>query len=469
VALVAIVRGTIRRHALFDPDDRVAVALSGGPDSVALLRVMQQLAVEGACVLAGVVHVHHGLRGDDADRDEAFCRELAGAGAVPIDVHHADVAAAARRERRSIESTARAVRDACFAQSAVRLDATRVATGHTLDDQAETVLLRLLRGAALRGVAGIRPRRGLVVRPLLECRRADVLEYLRELDQPFRVDASNADTAIARNRVRHELLPIVERIAPGGVAALGRFAALARGADATLRDRAIEMSRRIVLSDDAGSVCLDAAPLRVLPEAVAQVVVLTCLERIARPNVLSFRHVDAVLSLARAEADGGHLDLPCVAVDRRAGVLTCSRPTGHDPVSFTAGTADTAIERRLDLPGSVRISPSGPVLTARTADSEEMTVGSDPRIAHLQGSAVRAPFVVRTRRDGDRLRPLGAPGRRKVQDLMVDRKVPRAERDRVPIVVDADGRIVWVAGLAIAHECRVTRPESGMVILELKQ
>jgi tRNA(Ile)-lysidine synthase len=469
VSLIDVVRRTVRRHGLFGPDDRVAVALSGGPDSVALLRVLQRLAAEGACVLAGVVHVHHGLRGADADGDQAFCRELAVAGALPIDVHHADVAAAARDQRRSIESTARAVRDVCFAESAARLGASRVATGHTLDDQAETVLLRLLRGAALRGVAGIRPRRGLVVRPLLDCRRADVLEFLRAIGQPYRVDASNADTSIARNRVRHELLPVVERIAPGGVAALGRFAGLARGADETLRERAIEMSRGVVISDEGGSLGLDVASLRALPDAVAQVVVLSSLERMSKGAPLSFRHVDAVLSLARADADGGHLDLPCAAVDRRAGVLTFVEPTAVDPVSLRGGGQAPALEHRLDLPGSVRIWASGPLLTARTADTSEMPAGLDERVAHLQASAVRAPFVVRTRRDGDRLRPLGAPGRRKVQDLMVDRKVPRAERDRVPIVVDADGRIVWVAGLAIAHECRVTRPESGVVILELKQ
>ena len=168
-ALSARVLRTIRDHALVGRADRVAVALSGGPDSVALVWLLEDLGADGRLDRpVGLVHVNHGLRGAESDRDEAFCRELAERLSLPIEVGRFDVAARARVERRPLEPVARDVRYQFFGDAAARLGATLVATGHTLDDQAETVLLRLLRGAGARGLAGIRIRRGPFIRPLLD-------------------------------------------------------------------------------------------------------------------------------------------------------------------------------------------------------------------------------------------------------------------------------------------------------------
>jgi len=467
--VVGRVAGVIKRARLVDTGDRVAVAVSGGPDSVALLWLLHRLSADLAFTVAGVVHVHHGLRGEDADADEAFVRALAARLELRCEVARVDVAALARARRQSIEAAARDARYAFFDEAAGRLNASRIATGHTMDDQAETVLLRLLRGAGGRGVTGIRLRRGKLIRPLLECRRADLVPYLAALGEPYREDASNRDRAIARNRIRHELLPVIERLAPGGVRALARFARLAGDDEAYLERVAIEAAGISVLSSGAG-VEVQRGALAGLPPPIVRRIIRRAVADAAPDVTLAVGHVDAVRMLAAADKPEGHLDLPGLSVDRRGEVVTLSRGRSA-PGRDASDTRPASYEYVLPLPGSVDVPEAGVTIAATTvppADGARVPCPA-PDVAVVQAGSIAAPFAVRSRRPGDRLRPLGAPGRRKLQDVLVDRKVPRRERDRVPIVVDRAGRIVWVAGLVVADECRVTAPEAGMVILELKR
>src|SRR4051794_1428487 len=251
MSLAVRVLGAIRDHALCDPDSRVVVGLSGGADSVALLHLLRDLERRGALTVAGAAHLHHGLRGVEADEDEAFCAALCARLGVPFAAERVDVADLARRGKRSLEDAARAARYAFFARAADRLGADRIAVAHTRDDQAETVLLRLIRGAATRGLGAMRPRTERVIRPLLDVDRADLRAYLAGLEQPHREDASNRDVAILRNRVRHELLPLLQtRFSPAITDVLARTAALAREDEDFLRRQAIEMMGRIVLTNE---------------------------------------------------------------------------------------------------------------------------------------------------------------------------------------------------------------------------
>jgi tRNA(Ile)-lysidine synthase len=463
---------TIREFGLVTVGDRVALAVSGGADSVALVWLMHELAGELGCMVAGLVHVNHGLRGEESAGDERFCRALAERLGWPIEVATVDVAARARAEHRSYEAAAREARYAFFAEAAGRLGATVVATAHTLDDQAETVLLRLIRGAGSRGVAGIRRRRGAIVRPLLGCRRAELRRYLAGRGEPFREDSSNLDESIARNRVRHRLLPVIEDIAPGGIPALARFAELAEEDEAFLNRAAIESARgcvQFVPADRAGSRAarLHAPALATLPRALASRIVRQAIEDLTLRRNLAARHINDVLRLLASDKPVGHLDLPGVVVERQGDEVLIGRTGASE---FDVRSSQFEVE--LLLPGAVDIPEAGVrmVATAGSAaggSSGSLFAGGRRDVAVVQAASVIPPFVVRSRRAGDRFRPIGAPGRRKIQDLLVDRKVPRGERDRVPIVEDTTGRIVWVAGLALAEECRVTAAEAGVVILQM--
>jgi tRNA(Ile)-lysidine synthase len=452
---------TIRRRRLLGDDARVAVALSGGPDSVALAWLLRDLEPKSAWRVAGLIHVHHGLRGIEADADEAFCRGLAVRMDLPLHVTHVDVGQLARDRRVSIEVAGREARYAAFEAAAAALAATSVATGHTLDDQAETVLLRLLRGAGTRGLSAIRPKLGRYVRPLIDCRRAAILAYLDSRRERFREDASNQDLSIPRNRVRRTLLPVLRDSWPGAVVALARFAELAADDEACLMALANEAGARI---DDAdGRVALDLSALDALPTALGRRVIRGALE--AAGGVPTFRDVEAVSRLARADKKESRLDLRALTVRRGGQRLWFDRAGG--PLTESEGVTGTP--QPLSVPGEVTLSETGLTIRASLGPRADLAARPSPAgpIAILQADALPQPLAVRYRRPGDRLRPLGAPGTRKLQDWFVDRKVPRADRDRIPLVVDERDRIVWVAGFTIAHEYRVTAPAEGVVVLEL--
>jgi tRNA(Ile)-lysidine synthase len=455
---------TIRHDCRMAAGDRVAVAISGGSDSVALFWLLHALAPDLGLELAGLVHVNHQLRGAESDGDEAFCRRLADRMGLPIAVAAIDVAADARARRVSIEVAARDARYAFFERAAADLGATVIVTGHTLDDQAETVMLRLLRGAGTRGLSGVRPRRGRVARPLLHVRRAEARDYLIARDEAWRDDASNLDTAIVRNRVRHELMPVLESVAPGAAVVLARTARLAQDDESFLMEAAIKNRPALVVSEEGsgGPVELDAGTLSLLPPALGRRLIRALAAQVAPGAGLSAAHLEAVLGLAGSDKTTGHLDLPGLTVRKHGAGLSLLRAAGEpDSVSKISWAP-----RALDVPGSVAVPEASVMISATrgAATVEWSALGSGAAAVQMQ--SIRLPLFVRNRRPGDRFRPLGAPGRRKLQDVLVDRKVPRGDRDRVALVVDADDKIVWVAGLVVAHDCRVTAPEDGVLILE---
>jgi tRNA(Ile)-lysidine synthase len=460
VVLTDRVLRTIRRHDLIPRGSRVAVAVSGGPDSMALAYVLNDLQRTGGYTLAGLAHFNHQLRGAAAEADERFCRGVAAGIGLPIDVESADVAARAAEWAVSIEAAGRRARYEFFERAAGRLAADRVAVGHTRNDQAETFLLRLLRGAGPRGLGGIHPRAGAIVRPLLEATRADVMTFLAERHLEWRDDESNADVAIPRNRVRHELIPfLTARFSPGIVDVLAREAALARDEDAWLETCAIEMASSVVLDREGTHIRLDAAALQAVPVPLARRIVRGALAEVEGAGFAGFEHVDAVLGLEPDQA----LDLPGVHV-ARLGAEIIIRPASPRQTGEPNGFAYS-----LSIPGEVEIVEAGWSISAERGVGVSGKLDSRGDEVAVQASGLGPELTVRSRRPGDALRPLGLGGRKKLQDLLVDRKVARSERDRLPLVVDRNDRIVWVVGQTVAEDFRVTEPAASVILLKARR
>jgi tRNA(Ile)-lysidine synthase len=463
------VRRAIERDRLLPPDSRVLAAVSGGADSVAMLLLLRQLAPECGFVLAGLAHFNHQLRGSESDGDEAFCRTLATRIGVPVDVGSADVTALAREQHVSIEVAARRARYAWFSDVADRLGARHVATGHTQDDQAETFLLRVLRGAGSAGLAGIQPARGIFVRPLLDVRRRDLVAWLDEAGERYRDDSTNRDLRIPRNWIRHHLLPsLAEHLNADITAVLSRQALVLRD-ESALVDQMAEQARASVESAvDGGGIALDAAHLGALPVAVARRVVRMALLRVNDSRFFGFDHVEQVLGIAAGGDSGAAADLPGIRVELNASAVVLSRRESRGPA------APVSFSYRLPVPGRLVIPECGCVIETTEARAEHSQVAHGTGIAAkdealVDSDAVSSGLWVRSRAPGDSMRPLGLGGRKKLQDVLVDRKVPRALRDRVPIVVDAEGRIVWVAGHIAGDDARVTDRTQTVVILKLAQ
>ena len=451
---------TIRKHDLFARGARVLVALSGGPDSVALLHLLRALELRGQLQLAGVGHFNHLLRGAESDDDEAFCRELAAAGGLAFEAGRADVSSAARRTGRSVEDTARTLRYGFLREAADRLRADVIAVGHTRDDQAETFLLRLIRGAGARGLGGIRPRAGRVVRPLLEIGRSELRDYAARHALAFREDASNADVSIPRNRVRHELLPLLGTYSPRIVHVLAGAAAQAQADEAYLSARATDLADSIVSRDECG-VAVDAVALAALPPALASRVARLALEAVADGRFIGYGQIARLLGLLNAPA-GASVSLPGATATRRGGCIRLGSP-GQPP--FT-----NSFRFPLSIPGEVACGgwsvSAQPLASSAGMDLPPARGGA----AVVAAGPLAYPLAVRTRRRGDRFRPFGMGGRgRKLQDFFVDRKVPRADRDELPLVVDGRDRIVWIAGQGIAEDFRVTAPEQAVILLKARR
>ena len=459
-ALKARVAGSLK--ALVPEGARVLVALSGGPDSVALTHLLRELQKPCGFVLAGLAHFNHQLRGAESDGDEAFCREFADSIDVPFIADRANVAAESRAARRSLEDTARRLRYAFLERARRELDADFVAVAHTRDDQAETYLLRLARGAGARGLASMRPRRGRIIRPLLGIGRQELHAALAASNLPYRSDRTNLDVSFPRNRVRHDVLPALTKVSTGAARSIARAATLAADDEDFLEQRAIEVLPSLVLSEEAGTLRLDHGALLALHPAVGRRAIRLALAQVGSGRFTSSRHIEGAWKLR-----SGHLDLPGVTVEAESGRLTVRKGT---EAAVSRRVKTNVFRYPLSIPGEVRIPEAGVSILAETVIGRASPTETLSEEVSVSGAAVlvESGLFVRNRRQGDRFRPLGMSGTRKLQDYLVDRKVPRTERDSVPLVVDARDRIIWVVGHTVADDFRVTDPGQAVLLLKVR-
>ena len=443
------VRDTIRRHAMLAGGEAVLVAVSGGADSVALLHVLAALAAELSLRLT-VVHLDHGLRPDSA-ADAAFVESLARARGLPVVVDRIAVPPGG-----SLEARAREARYAALRRHAARLGADRVALGHTADDQAETVLMRLLEGAGPRGLAGIPPVRGRYIRPLIETRRAEIVETLTAAGLTWREDPSNRDPKFLRNRVRHELLPLLaSTYNPAIVPALARAAALTRELLAQVSAVAErELAAAPTLTGE--EIVLARSRLAALPVELAGEVIRLAAHRLG--GAAPFR-AWAHRGLRRV------LGEPPPRRPFALGGITVE--VSGDRIRLSRDGRRRLLARPLAVPGITPLPEIGRALEARVlerAAAYELPRERD-RVA-FDADRLPGPLAVRPRRRGDRFTPHGSLAERRLKSFLIGARVPRWERDTVPLVLAGDA-IVWVAGLRRAALAPVTPATRRVLELSL--
>lgn len=434
-AMLDKVREAIRRYALLVPGTRVLVAVSGGADSIALLHALHRLRGELAVSLTAA-HLDHGIRPDTAE-DRAVVRAACADLGLPLACERVDVPALARAKRLNLEGAARLARRGFLERAAREVGATRIALGHTRSDVAETVLLHLLRGAGPRGLRGILPATPPYVRPLILVSRAEARGFCQAERIPFRDDPTNDDRRLLRNAIRLEVLPILSRFNPQIEEALARAAHLCADAE-----EALSWTAHLALAEVSRAADLDLELLCAFPRSVQALVVRRAAE--ATGVTLEERHVRQVLDALAAGR--GEMHLPGGAAAR----------IGSGVLSFGRASSSPVPDRAWELPldGEGTIAELGWAFRVSKVPRPENLVPSSPLVAYFDARRSIPPLVVRPPREGDRLRPLGMAGAKRVRDLLMGARIPRWERTRWPLLCDGRG-IAWVVGVRMSDDHRV--------------
>ncbi len=465
MTLIDRVAAFCREHQLLATDDTIVVAVSGGADSVCLLDILRQLS-PALNLKLHVAHLNHQLRGDAADADAAFVRNLAQQWQLPVTIERVNVTQIANQQKKSVEDAARTARYRFLQQVARKTHAEKIAVGHNADDQSETVLLHFLRGAGLDGLRGMlpatpMPSAGTLIRPLLEIPRAEIETYCREQNLQFCTDTTNRDENYTRNRVRHSLLPMLETFNPNIRAALRRTAMLMQ-ADFPLVERETDRAWRFVVQTEAPhAVTFDRDDWHSLPVgAQARVLRRAVMQLLGVPADIEYKHITAALSFLKGTSTGAMMPLPH-GLTLRVGYAEFTlataeyRPPRPDIPLLAPGDA-----MPLAVPGNTPL-PDGRWMV-RTALLEATTVSAEmlrrrtPWQAFFDADCVKQPSL-RTRRPGDAFAPFGLNGRRqRLKKFMIDHKIPAPLRNQIPLLVAENGEICWVCDWRTAHLCRVT-------------
>lgn len=430
---------TIRRHDMIRERDRVVVAVSGGPDSMALLHVLVSL-LDSLDVRPIGAHLDHGIR-DESARDERFVAEFCRTRGIAFISDRVETVALASDMRVSLEEAGRIARYEFFERVRKETDSDRIAVGHHRDDLLETFFLRLVRGSSLTGLGAIRPVRGPIVRPLIECSRDDILAYCERNSVSYLTDPTNEDIAIDRNFVRHRVLPLLDERFPGFRGSLNATLELVRRDEAFLQQQAERLYDECFEEHETVLVCridpfLGAAP------SLSSRALRSALYRIAGPYArLSRFHIQAVMDLAAGDNPSAELHLPAGIRVRREydRLIICPEDLGFPDKSFHV---------IVEGPGAVDIPEADMVLRfrVRPADSGEEISLDGTNVAVFDADMVGFPLVVRSPEPGDRLEPWGMAGSRKIKDILIDLKIPVSQRRAVPAVVH--GRtVLWIPGI----------------------
>ena len=453
--LLRKIKDTITGHSMLISGDHVLLGLSGGPDSTCLAVILEKLRKDFNLSLSAV-YVNHGLRPDEAEGEEAFCRSLCRQLDVMFYAHSVDVKKHVQETGMNKQEAARELRYTVFNAFMEETGASKLALGHTADDQAETVLMRLIRGTGRTGLTGIPAVRGSIIRPLIDVERAEIERYLKEEVQlSCMTDSSNLREDYFRNWIRLNIIPEIKKYNPSVIKDISSTADVLREEDGYLDIVVTKTLMRMISRKSDLSIELFLTPLAATEKPILRRVLRRALDATTGLRGISFAHIEAIMELIKTGRAGDSLNLPGgIRVVREYSLL-----------KFNAVPPSEISDRELSPPAEVTLQEIGCTVRASFHEENDQDIDGKMQVA-LDGAKLAFPLTIRKRVAGDFFFPAGFGKRKKLQDYFVDEKVPRDMRDSVPIVVSGND-IVWVAGYR-ADERFCVKEESGKVlVLEL--
>jgi tRNA(Ile)-lysidine synthase len=444
------VRKTISRYKLIEPQDCILVAVSGGPDSIALLYVLLNMGFS-----LRIAHLNHCLR-EEAESDAKFVKEIANKLNLPITIGREDVKKFAIKKRFSIEHAARIMRYSFLESVRKRFNMDKIAIGHTADDQLETLIQRIARGTGLKGLTLIPPARGKIIRPLIEIERGEILEFLKRRNIPYITDRSNYDVTYTRNLVRYKIIPNIRSSFPDFVQRVVRMRRVLEGDEFVIEGMINKIFDNLSKRGKNFQIILDLSKFLCYNNSIRKRIVRKGIEIVKGDlNGISASHIDYILVFISFSKSGQSIDIPGIRIRREYGNVFIERRLSK---------SEERVEVDLPVPGERDIDSFH--FTTQVVGERNLTIKASKKRVFFDLSKIQPPLTIRTRREGDRFQPFGFPYEKKLKDILINDKIPREERQRILLVVDKKG-ILWICGHRRAEGGRINDSTKRVLVIEV--
>jgi tRNA(Ile)-lysidine synthase len=471
--LLRTVKQTITTYGMLKPRDSVLIGVSGGPDSVALFHLLLTFAPRFPLRL-GVAHLNHCLRQNDSDRDAEFVASLAGRFDIPCYIHKTNVRKYQIENKLSLEEAARRVRHSFLNDVAEKNRFNKIALGHHFDDNAELVLMNLFRGSGPLGISGIPPvRDGKIIRPLLQSNRSEIIAFLDQNGLKYISDTSNRDTRFLRNRIRHDLIPLLKTsYNPKISQSLNRLASIIRSEEEWIEGIIHPLFEKAALSIQDGQIALSVSILNAIHVAAQRRIFRKTISKIKGDlRRIRLTHIDSVINLLKYGPDYGNIDLPDrIRIQRKGDVILFFREKSTlRNMDVKSDRAEMfSFEYPIAKPESIFIKEISAHIKFTEMGQKDLPdlCRAGQNTGFFDRDALSFPLVLRNFRHGDRFTPLGMTGTQKIKNFFIDKKVPRKERTRCPILL-CRGKIIWVAGYRIDESVKVKSSTKNVLKIEL--
>ena len=445
-SLIEKVRETIEKYEMFPQGARIVVGVSAGPDSTALLHLLFRLKSQYNLHL-WAAYLDHQIRGREVEKEIVYIREFTSKLKIPIIVSSFNVPLLVKKEKLSLEEAARIARYKFLNEVAHKVKAGLIAVGHTASDQVETFLMQLLRSCGVQGLCGIPPVRGKIIRPLIKIFREEIIKYCQEYNLHFCIDSSNKEVVFLRNKIRLQLIPYLRRYNPQIEKNILKVNEILREENKYL-EKETERVFKSLVKEDKEEVSLDEEGFSSLPIALKRRVIRRAIFQIKGDlRGIQFTHIDSFLKL---EKNGGckKISLP--------GNLILQREYGKLSVKRKKSKEEFFTPQKLVLPGETNLPELGLKLKAEIIYERPLSFSERRDEVYLDYDKLKNFLILRKRLKGDRFWPLGMQGSKKIKNFFIDLKIPRKERDRIPLLVDKE-RIVWIVGYRLDDYFKVTK------------
>ena len=454
--LIGKVKATIKKHSMLREKDRVLAGLSGGPDSVCLLLLLNQLKDEYKLDLHAI-YIDHGLRPEEIPAEIKFCKNLCENFNIPFITKSIDVISYAKELGLNKQEAARELRYKAFDEIALEKGANKIAIAHNADDQAETFFMRILRGSGQKGLSGIPPLRGKIIRPLIEIERNEIEEFLKSSSQSYVVDSSNIKKDYFRNWLRLTVMPEFTKKNPDLINTISRMSEIIREEDNYLELIVTKTLMKLIPKKTDKTIELFLVPLENMDRVILRRVLRRAIDVVKGLRGISFIHIEDIMGLIKNGDSGDRLYLP-------KGIRVIK---GYSTLILTSELPVKIGTYSLEVPGEIILREAEILIKSSIEEQSAERKAQEKSVAIFDADKVNTPLVIRSRKAGDFFYPAGFGKKKKLQDFFVDEKVPRDERDKIPLVLSGED-IVWIAGYRGDERFNITSDTKKIVLLEIK-